>query len=445
MPKFVPVVDVEKPLHEQNIHSEELSKHRQFDNPHDISKSTVHRGWQQGSLGWGVLGSFGSNDKDDGSQVINRSSVPQKMIKNEKGLWVKVKDDSQLKPMGRGKGISVLDELENSNSYEKDYADSEERSDKHDLEDSRSSRKRSEERSHKHKDYRNRSNSRDRYRRRIDRSVSRERYDRRHGRSHSRDNDRSRRKDSRDRYRKRDRSYSRDSRDNNRDRQNNSQEYKKSSSKVTNVEVHPDSANKDNDVTNDYKVDIPKSSSGEESFIPELSAIQIVNRFLEVYSNNKISSTNRLNEIMELFDKTCVIYSLKTSKVLLNNIETIKQSFSNTKPTSCIVSKRVFIESQFEKSITYSLDFHIPGNTPGLGDPAKDTILLYKCIRNKIVNIWGYVDSLKMASNKALTKRNVLESKVWPLVKGIVSNDFQLLDEDNCCHFHDYDDIETWG
>ena len=98
MPKFVPVVDTEKPLSEQDNRSKaEYSKHRQFDNPYNINnynnnnnsnnnnnnsnnnnnnvknkKKVVDRGWEQGNVGWGVLGSFGSKSKDDSAQVIKR-------------------------------------------------------------------------------------------------------------------------------------------------------------------------------------------------------------------------------------------------------------------------------------------------------------------------------------------------------------------------------------
>ena len=37
-------------------------KHRKFDNPHSVLPK-VDRGWEGGSVGWGVLGAFGSNQK----------------------------------------------------------------------------------------------------------------------------------------------------------------------------------------------------------------------------------------------------------------------------------------------------------------------------------------------------------------------------------------------
>lgn len=65
MPRFVPVSNPELSKNEQNLNSEDNIKHRQFDNPHSLIKSTkvVDRGWQQGTLGWGVLGAFGSDAK----------------------------------------------------------------------------------------------------------------------------------------------------------------------------------------------------------------------------------------------------------------------------------------------------------------------------------------------------------------------------------------------
>ena len=75
MPKFVPVVDTEKPLAEQNDNDPNFQKHRHFDNPHalesgGVSKKTVDRGWQQGQVGWGVLKQFGNLEKDDAAQVF---------------------------------------------------------------------------------------------------------------------------------------------------------------------------------------------------------------------------------------------------------------------------------------------------------------------------------------------------------------------------------------
>ena len=132
MVKFVPVTDVERPKAAQNLNTSANDKHRRFDNPHSVGK-TVDRGWQQGNVGWGVLGAFGNLDKDDAAQVIKRAEGVNKMVKNETGLWFKVKSahtdavSATSSSRGRGGGVSVLDSLgSNSNSsYEKPHSEDE--------------------------------------------------------------------------------------------------------------------------------------------------------------------------------------------------------------------------------------------------------------------------------------------------------------------------------
>jgi hypothetical protein len=73
-------------------------------------KSKTDRGWEQGNVGWGVLGAFGSNQKgrksyihiyktltkifndilDEIAQVMRRSDGTNKMIKNERGISYKL-------------------------------------------------------------------------------------------------------------------------------------------------------------------------------------------------------------------------------------------------------------------------------------------------------------------------------------------------------------------
>ena len=76
MPTFTPVSDPEAPRWEQD--ESKLAKHRNFDT-HVIARSQterqalakgrkdapdVNRGFEQGAVGWGVLGAFGSDTKD---------------------------------------------------------------------------------------------------------------------------------------------------------------------------------------------------------------------------------------------------------------------------------------------------------------------------------------------------------------------------------------------
>ncbi len=122
MPKFVPVVDTEKPRSEQVGNDPSFSAHRRFDDPFSVhSDSKTDRGWKQGDVGWGVVRTFG-DDKDDGAQVMKHAEGANKMVRNEKGLWVKAKtvvDDplvvgSSSVAVGRGRGkagVSVLDKF----------------------------------------------------------------------------------------------------------------------------------------------------------------------------------------------------------------------------------------------------------------------------------------------------------------------------------------------
>mmetsp|Transcript_58860 Transcript_58860/g.164405 ORF Transcript_58860/g.164405 Transcript_58860/m.164405 type:complete len:403 (+) Transcript_58860:88-1296(+) len=47
-----------------------------------------------GTVGWGVQGNFGGKGEDRGLQVLQRGEVDQTMVKNEKGLWVRKKEDA---------------------------------------------------------------------------------------------------------------------------------------------------------------------------------------------------------------------------------------------------------------------------------------------------------------------------------------------------------------
>jgi len=149
MPSFVPVYDQEKARCEQN--EEELRKHRQFDTPFakladDLNQPKQPRddlgplgkptgdlyldedklwrkkkevferkftwgretfeyadpeatkgeqdrvNWNRpGVVGWGVQGNFGGRREDTGTLIVQRKEVDQKMVKNEKGLWVRQK------------------------------------------------------------------------------------------------------------------------------------------------------------------------------------------------------------------------------------------------------------------------------------------------------------------------------------------------------------------
>ncbi|KAK7240597.1 hypothetical protein SO694_00057265 [Aureococcus anophagefferens] len=104
MVKFVPVADPEAPRWEQD--EAKLAKHRQFDSMvisrdaterralgrgrgSTTEKPQTNRGFEQGSVGWGVLGSFGSEQRDGAAQAGARKGEGNlKMVQNDKGLWL---------------------------------------------------------------------------------------------------------------------------------------------------------------------------------------------------------------------------------------------------------------------------------------------------------------------------------------------------------------------
>lgn len=336
MVKFVPVSDVERPRAAQNLQTSANDKHRKFDNPHTVGK-TVDRGWQQGNVGWGVLGAFGNSDKDDAAQVIKHAEGAHKMVKNEKGLWVKVKNTSLDKSeipsssRGRGGGVSVLGSLKTleNTSYEKHHIEYEGSRD--------SSRGRSDSRfrddsEDKDRDYKHK---RDRKKRSRSRSTSRSRGDRRESntrdsreRSHdrstrrvesdnrSRKSSKSRRESGRDRERhssrstsrsrspsflrkeksrieKRDRSRSphqSDRRHTDRPSSHRNGDSKRSSEHSSALKLSSSAPDKYRGTSKERGMskapadhDHPSNDS-DENIVFRFSATQVANRFLEIYS-----------------------------------------------------------------------------------------------------------------------------------------------------------------
>lgn len=343
MVKFVPVSDVERPRAAQNLNASANDKHRKFDNPHTVGK-TVDRGWQQGNVGWGVLGAFGNSDKDDAAQVIKHGEGAQKMVKNDKGLWVKVKNALSDKPetlsasRGRGGGISVLGSLMTSDetSYEKNHVE--------DPNTSKSSRGRSdsrfrddsegEDRDHKHKrdrkkryrsGSRSRSRSRDRHHessRRHSRERSRDRNIRDEDsghRSHKsrkssaesrRDRDRSlSRSSSRHRSPRREKSHSDSRRDRSRSprrsdqrRDDRSSSHRNGDSKrnmklSSGTRSFSPASDRDRDAVKERaksKAAADRSpENSDDNMIFQFSATQLANRFLEIYSGIGLNTGKR--------------------------------------------------------------------------------------------------------------------------------------------------------
>ena len=478
MPSFVPVVDVEKPRHERDDCDENFGKHRKFDamaQPSSSSKLPVgydkknKRGFADGSVGWGVLGEFGSSQKDDGSAAVHRVGEGKaKMVKNEKGLWVKAelndeagevsdktaKKASAGRGMGRGSGVPVLGG--GSGSHEDvNLGDGGRRRD-HD----KSSVSKSRSRSRHGARSRDRSKDRGRHRRRSSssssRSSSRSRSrDRHRSRYHRRDNrrdrsyerDRRRRRSrsrsrSRDRHRRRRRSRSRshDSHSRHRDRDRREDHIKK---REMDQEKYGGSGEKsmERERPSHSSVSIPAQSQEPPPFAFNFTAAQVCERFLEAFSS---ASKRRLDMIEEVFSENAVVKSLKTGKELLNGKESIRKSFENVSPHPAEASKRVFVECS-NGNISYCYDFYKIGDSPGFGDPTKEAVLLYRVENSVLTNVWGSVDKLEMASNRSLSLQVVCQSDLWSKsVLPLILQDEPLFSIE-MCHFNDYSNIETIG
>lgn len=185
----------------------------------------------------------------------------------------------------------------------------------------------------------------------------------------------------------------------------------------------------------------------EETAVLEVTAVQVLNRFHEVYSRDTLFSADRVQSISELFSDSASICSLKSGAQFLTGRTAIAESFAKTSPAAVAVSKRVFVESS--PSATTSLprasfvfDLHRKGTSPGLGDKTKDGVLLYRVVGASIEQIWGAVDNERLAVDENLTEERLFQSKVWKLAGEIMQREVQPIGER---HYHNYDHMEVWG
>lgn len=220
-----------------------------------------------------------------------------------------------------------------------------------------------------------------------------------------------------------------------------------------------------NEDVNENEVNLDEASDTIPSFT--FTAPQIINRFIEVFSDTKLSSENRLNSLIDLFHPNISIASLKSEKLLLDGSDAVRQSFARTQACYAETARRIYVPcptqasdesllvtdnninststETFVSNYSYVLDFHAPGATPGLGDRTKDTVLLYECEEStiKITRVWGAVDTDKLASKDTVTKLEVCRSQAWKLALAIISKRYPSFDHTCDLHFHDYVNIET--
>jgi hypothetical protein len=154
-----------------------------------------------------------------------------------------------------------------------------------------------------------------------------------------------------------------------------------------------------------------------------------------------------------MFADNAVVASLKTGQVYLTGKEAIQNSYTKTTGTgegkTASVCRLFVPEDHATKTkVSFVVDFHRAGTSPGLGDPTKDIALLYRCENNQITNVWGSVDPNKLASNNVSVKAEMLlQGTAFTWVLPLIRKDmpgFEPVEGKNC-HFHDYSNVETWG
>lgn len=466
-----------------------------------------------GTVGWGVLGNFGSREKDEGTQeVVHKASSACKMIKNDKGLWVKVKSNPtiDIAPQKERKANSLVldpDDYQGvARKHKEDIVDNSTTKDNKKYQGSTSyktERRRS--RSGSINKRRNVDQSRSRHRSRSDSRDGK--YERRHrenrrSRSNSRDQQAYSRR-SRSRSRSRSASYDRrrhkrntsrrDRRDVSRSRSDS--RYTKKYDKINDGGKYhrrgskSDTPNRDDRLNEDKRIEnlpnsIPKHLSSDDhvkdgdsshsdkdkdvvmvmdeandssNIVMEITALQVVNRFLEIYSSKKYFADNAkwIDAIVELFTDNSSIANLKNGKIHIQGLQNISNSFIAAIPCQCSPCKRVFISSPFSEgtsscTVTFCFDVYKAGLSPGLGDPLKDTLVLYRCEGAKVSHVWGMVDKENLAASPTLTLDILVSSNAWKSALMYIVRDMPSMVESDSLkiidnmHFHNYETIDVW-
>ena len=171
------------------------------------------------------------------------------------------------------------------------------------------------------------------------------------------------------------------------------------------------------------------------------NAIQIVNRFLEVYAIKQ--ETRRLEEIETLFAENASIFTLKNKNVLLNGRSSIINSFISTNKCSPTCTRRIFIE--IAGGVSFCYDLYPVGKSPGLGNPEKGCILLYRCLDNVFTHIYGMADSDNFSSKQNISSDDIFTSAGWKLATEVISSIDTVGIDIKDAHFHDYTNLEVWG
>lgn len=452
MPSFVPVQDPEKARHEQDETA--LAKHRNFDSMVVARQrtETTNRGWEQGAVGWGVLGSWGSSSRDQGAQVTRKVADPRnKMVKNEKGLWVKVRD---LEAKGATAAVDAdvaRDDVHRGttkrprNDDERQLRDDRDRRDDDDDDRSRSRRKHRD----SERDRRSRVDRRDRVRRDEDDDRSRRRRDEDDGRRRRRRDDDEYR-DRRGRDEVTDRSRRRRDEDGGRrdGRHRGDDDPRRERSRRAREE-------------DDYgrqsstgKSEAPETETAPADFA--FSCSQLVDRVLEIF-NSDAPPADRAAALSSCFAQDLVVAPLRQGErpPAMSGARAVDAVASAAGRGEADVKLRIYMEpgggEPAPDETTFCLDVYPADQAPGLsavikGVPA-DTVVLWRARHNHITHAYVAPDRDGLSAHwEAVTEATLLESRIFVAGNELLTADLPASRNFWEFHFHNYTtDIQIVG
>jgi hypothetical protein len=153
--------------------------------------------------------------------------------------------------------------------------------------------------------------------------------------------------------------------------------------------------------------------------------------------------SRREEELKTLFAKDAKIFTLKSKNVLINGRDNIVSNLLTANKCVPNCTRRVFLE--INGSISYSYDFYPIGLSPGLGNPEKSCLLLYRVCNNVFTDIYGMVDTDNFSSKKNINSSDIFSSSAWKLAIDIVNNKENVSFDMKNAIFHDYTNLEVWG
>jgi len=205
-----------------------------------------------------------------------------------------------------------------------------------------------------------------------------------------------------------------------------------------------------------------------------MNAVQVVNRFLEVFgvptctqqASARVTDEERLDMMMALLIaptntecsvSECVsVQSLKSGKHMIpQDTKVVRGSFARATGHPSEPCYRVFVEepqtaSDTSGQVTFCYDVYRGGTSPGLGAPDKDMILLYRVNNSIITNIYGCVEPLNLcardnnATATAVVLSDIASSDIWVrFALPIIQRDLTVTTDG--LHFNNYLQVETWG